>query len=325
MKKFVTILVILAVVLVIFFLLGPFYIIQEGEQAVVLRFGKIERSVTDAGLHFKSPMVDNVVKYPKKILSWDGEPQQVPTKSKQFIWVDTTARWRISDPVKFYSAVNTLEQGYARLDDVVDSAVRTLISQYDLEEVVRNSNFINERGTVETLPKVEGEAAASVINSVDNTIQQEFPEILQGRRQISRDILAKAQTATPDYGIELLDTVIRQIRYSDELTQSVENRMITERKQIAQQYRSIGEGAKQKWLGKLNNERQAIMSRAYEQAEKIKGEAEAKVTKRYAESYSVDAGFFDFWRSVESYRKTFPNFKKDAYYRSGLLQIPLQS
>lgn len=311
MKKLVTVLVIVAILLVIFVLLGPFYIVSEGEQAVIVRFGRIERSVSDAGLHIKTPMVDNVVTYPKKILTWDGDQQQLPTKTNQFIWVDPTARWRITDPVRFYAAVNTLDQGYARLDDIIDSSVRTVIAKYDLEEAVRNTNFINERGTVEVLPSSGSEELPEGVETIDtSTVQRDFPVISKGRRQISQEILELSKPAVAEYGMEIIDIVLRQIRYSDELTESVENRMITERKQIAQQYRSLGEGAKQTWLGKLENERQAIMSRSYAESEAIKGQAEAEVTGVYAEAYNVDREFFDFWRAIESYRQTFPKFNK---------------
>lgn len=143
MKKLVTTLVIILVILLVFLLLGPFYIVNEGEQAVVTRFGKIVDTQKTAGLKFKMPVVDNVVVYPKKILSWDGDAQRIPTKENQFIWVDTTARWKIVDPVKFYESVNTVDNGRSRLNDILDSSIRTIVSDNYLSEAVRNSNQIN--------------------------------------------------------------------------------------------------------------------------------------------------------------------------------------
>ncbi len=313
MNKLLTVFVVIAVLLAVFFLLGPFYILSEGEQAVVTRFGAIVDQQTEAGLKFKMPMVDNVVKYPERILSWDGEPRRLPTKANQFIWVDVTARWKITDPELYYSAVNTVDQGYARLDDIIDSSVRTIISRYDLEESVRNSNFIIERGTVDALPQVEGEDVQGVLEQQGlqaTAVQRDFPRIQDGRRKLSQQILDRSKNTTPEFGIELVDVVIRQIRYSDELTESVYQRMIAERKQIAQQYRSIGEGAKQNWLGKQDNERQRILSEAYRESQEIRGTAEAQSAQIYANAYNVDRNFFEFWRSIDSYRRTMPAFRK---------------
>jgi len=151
MKKLITSLVVVVVLLVILVALGPFYIIEQGEQAVVTRFGKIVNTNIEPGLKFKVPVVDTVVIYPKKILSWDGDAQRVPTAENQFIWVDATARWKIEDPQKFYEAVTSLEQGWARLDDVIDSTIRTVITSNNLREAVRNSNLINE---ITTQPEI---------------------------------------------------------------------------------------------------------------------------------------------------------------------------
>ena len=312
MKKFVTTLVIIFVAFIIFVMLGPFYVLNEGEQAVVTRFGKIIKVEKNAGLKIKTPMVDNVVKFSKKILSWDGDAQRIPTKENQFIWVDTTARWKITDPAKFYASVTTMQQAYARLDDVIDSSVRTVISDSPLAEAVRSTNLIKQSEHKEAIQiKADDTASKSMeqlLKKTSNTTL--FDEIKLGREGLSKEMLTAAQKVTPEYGIQLIDIVVRQIRYSDDLTQSVYNRMIKEREQIAEFYRSFGEGKKAEWLGKLDNEKRSILSAAYEKSETLKGTADAIATKIYANAYSKDENFFEFWRSIESYKKTFPNFNK---------------
>ncbi len=309
MRKLVVTLVIIAVVLIIFLVVGPFYTIQEGEQAVVTRFGKVVAVDTNAGFKVKLPIVDNVIKYPKKILSWDGDAQRIPTQENQFIWVDTTARWRIEDPLKFYESVTSLEQGYGRLDDVIDSSVRTVITKNPLREAVRNSDYINtEQKTplpAQTSQQVNLEDLAKLTQTA-----QEFEPIQKGRRALSDEMLAGAAAITPQYGIKLVDLIVRQIRYSDDLTKSVYDRMIKERAQIAAAYRSYGEGQRAEWLGKLENERRSILSGAYKTSEEIKGQADAKATQVYSRAYQRDPEFFEFWRSIESYKQVLPQFSK---------------
>jgi len=308
MKKLITAVVIIAIVLVLGLITGPFYIQQEGFQTVVVRFGQITKVETEAGLKFKTPFLDNVVTYPKKILMWDGEAQRIPTKENQFIWVDSTARWRISDPVKFYESISSLESAFGKLDDVIDSAVRTVISSSFLREAVRNSNDILKSTSTETFETGDAEGSDSLRQLTQTDASYDLIE--KGRRMLSDEMLSIAQQLTPEYGIEIIDVIPRQIRYSDELTESVYNRMIKERNQIAQAFRSFGEGKKSEWLGKLENEQRSILSKAYEEAETIKGSADALATKVYADAYGRDRAFFDFWRSIESYRITMPKFTK---------------
>ncbi|MFA6506078.1 MAG: protease modulator HflC [Treponemataceae bacterium] len=308
MKKLIPILVILVLAFASFLIANPIYTIKEGEQVVVIRLGKIVAAKSDAGLHFRSPFIDSVVKYPKRIMSWDGERQRIPTKENQFIWVDTTARWRISNPAKFYESVTTLEGAYGRLDDVIDSAVRTVIADNWLRETVRNSNIISERKPTEKF-EIGGEADTGLLTEFTKT-DTSYENIQKGRRQLAEETLTLARKLVPEYGIELIDVVPRQIKYSDELTESVYNRMIKERNQIAQAFRSHGEGKKAEWLGKLENEQRSLLSSAYEKSEKIRGKADADATRIYAQAYGRDPEFFDFWRSVESYRLTMPKFDK---------------
>ncbi|MFP4564195.1 MAG: protease modulator HflC [Spirochaetia bacterium] len=331
MKKLITTLVIIAIVLIIFLLLGPFYTIQEGEQAVVLRFGRIVSTTTEAGLKFKTPLVDNVTRYSKKILAWDGEAQRIPTQENQFIWVDSTARWRIEDPVLFYESVTTLEQGFARLDDIIDSSIRTVISQNLLIEAVRNSNVINEIERADVIQQqaetedVDEEGVRELANLTETVTR--YDTIEKGRTALSADIFDRAAEIAPQFGIELIDIVVRQIRYSEDLTESVYQRMIKDRNQIAQAFRSYGEGKKAEWLGRLENEKKSILSRAYDRSEQIKGEADAEATRVYADSYEQDPDFFEFWRSIESYRRLVPSFRKTLttdmdYFKYLYSQLP---
>ncbi|MFO7730693.1 MAG: protease modulator HflC [Spirochaetia bacterium] len=310
MKKLVTTAVVLLIIVVVFVLLGPFYIVEQGEQAVVTRFGKIVATNTEPGLKFKVPVIDNVVKYSKKILSWDGDAQRVPTAENQFIWVDATARWKIEDPQKFYEAVSTLEQGWARLDDVIDSTIRTVITSNNLREAVRDSNIINEMDAApEILQQQDEEVDEEELRELTQT-DKSYETVNRGREELSQEMYELAAELTPDYGIELVDIIMRQIRYSDDLTESVYSRMIKERNQIAEAYRSYGQGKKAEWLGRLENERKTVLSEAYQESEGIRGEADAEATQIYAMAYEQDPNFFEFWRSIESYRKTMPSFKK---------------
>ena len=298
----------IAVIAIGVIIAGPFLVINEGELAVAVRFGKIVKVHTDAGLKLKSPFIDDIIRYPRRVMSWDGEKQRIPTKENQFIWVDTTARWRISDPLKFYESVSTLDNAYGRLDDVIDSVVRTVISSNYLREAVRNSDEIVKSKTVETFQTGDSEGSASL---EELTISQtQFESLEKGREVLSQEMIKIVASIVPEFGIEVLDIVPRQIRYSEELTDSVYQRMIKERNQIAQAFRSYGEGKKAEWFGKLENDKRSILSSAYEKSETIKGKADAEATRIFAETYGRDASFFEFWKAMESYKSTIPNFKK---------------
>ena len=308
MKKVIVIIVVAVALFVGFLAMGPFYVLNEGEQAVVVRLGKIVSVQKDAGLKLRSPFLDVVVRYPKKLMSWDGEPQRIPTKENQFIWVDATARWLIVDPTKFYESMNSLDNAYGRLDDVIDSAVRTVISSNYLREAVRNSNKLIGMGAKESFQTGDAEGSAALDKLTQSEVSYESIE--KGRRKLSSEMLAMVQAISPQFGIEVLDIIPRQIKYSDELTESVYNRMIKERNQIAQAFRSYGEGKKAEWLGKLENEKRTVLSAAYAKSETAKGKADADATRIYAGSYGRDPSFYDFWRAIESYKQTLPNFSK---------------
>lgn len=308
-KKLITTLVIVAIFLIIFVLLGPFYILYEGQQSVVTRFGKIVNTEQDSGLKFKMPLVDNVVIYPKKIISWDGAAQRIPTKENQFIWVDTTARWKIADPAKYYETVNTVNNGLLRLNDVLDSSIRTIISENYLNEAVRNTNQINDIKVEEQVQTLDNAEDAETLRNL--TVSQSRQEnITIGRDGLSQLMFDQAKQFTDAFGIELIDIIVRQIRYSDDLTESVYQRMIKERNQIAEAYRSYGRGQLAQWQGKTENEEKVILSEAYAKSETIKGIADAEAANIYALSYEVDPEFFELWRTLESYRKTIPSLDK---------------
>ncbi len=310
MKKFWTILAVIIILAVIFLLLGPFYMVSEGEQAVITRFGRIVGSETEAGLKLKLPLVDDVTKYPSTLLSWDGDAQRIPTKENQFIWVDATARWRIADPSLFYMSVKTVEGGLARLNDVLDSTIRTVISENYLNEAVRSTNRIN---TIEYREEINGDVEdpedAETLRSLTDTIARQ-DEIRIGREGLSDMMLSEAAPLTLSYGIELEDIIIRQIRYSDDLTASVYARMIKERSQIAEAYRSYGRGQLLSWQGRTENDRKTILSEAYAESEKIKGEADAAAAGIYSSVYSRNPDFFRLWTTLESYRTTLPSLDK---------------
>jgi membrane protease subunit HflC len=323
MKKPLTVVIVIAAVFLILLSVGPFYIVEEGQQAVVIRFGQIVSIETEAGLKVKTPFVDQVTIYPKKIVSWDGSAQIIPTRQpeNQFIWVDTTARWKIIDPTLFYESVGTLGQMQSRLDDLIDSAVRSVISRNYLIDAIRNSNEIYE--TIKEQIETEMAGASGQVIDVESyrltegrgreTLAREMGELARQNMTIEKDGQKINQ-----FGVELIDVLVRQIKYSDDLTESVYQRMIQERTRQAQRTRSEGRGEKDNILGRIDREVQATISQAERQAEEIKGQADAEATRVYAAAYQADPEFFRLWRSLESYKELLPKFKKtlstDAQY-----------
>jgi membrane protease subunit HflC len=295
-----------AAILIILLMANPLYVVDEGNQVVITRFGEIVASTPDAGLHVRVPFVDHVITYPETVMALDGDDQRIPTKENQFIVVDTTSRWKIVDPVKFYESVTTVDAAYSRLSDIIDSAVRTVITSSSLNDVVRNSNLINELKHEENFA-LGSDIEISQFNTAEKVV---YEPISRGRQELSNEMATIARPKVAGFGIELIDIVPRQIKYSDELTESVYNRMIKERNQIAQTFRSTGEGKKAEWMGKLENEKKSIISGAYNKSEKIKGQADAEATRIYADAYSRDPDFYSFWKSTESYKTTLPKFDK---------------
>jgi membrane protease subunit HflC len=311
MKKLVIILVIIGAVLLVISLLGPYFLLSEGEQAVVVQFGKIVRVETSAGLKYKVPFVESVVKFSKKVQSWDGSAQRLPTSENQFIWVDTTARWRISDAKKFYESVGSIMQGHARLDDVIDSEVRKIIARHPLREAVRDTNVISEIKRVNVLASMAGSAESSEnLSNITTLSEIKYEPIEKGRRALSIEMLNEAKTIMPQYGMVLIDVVIRQIKYSDDLTPSVYDRMIKERNQIAQAFRSDGEGEKAKWQGQKERELKQIQSEAERKAKEVKAKADAEALAIRNRAYSRDPEFADYWMALEAYKSLLPRFDK---------------
>lgn len=303
MKKFTGWIIAIAVILIILLFMGPLYIVNEGNQVVVTRFGSIVDTHTNAGLYIKIPFLDKVTTYPKLVLSLDGDEQRIPTKENQFIIVDTTSRWRISDPAKFYQNFTTLENAYNKLSDIIDSSCRTVITQNRLSEIVRSSNIINDTRADDDDEDEETKEIGELVN--DSTANE---VVTKGRSELCRMMTVEANKLVPEYGIDLIDIVPRQIKYSDELTESVYNRMIKDRNQVAQAYRSLGEGKKAEWLGKLESDKRTIASEAYRKSEEIKGNADAEAAAIYAEAYSRDPEFYAFWKSMESYKSNLKNY-----------------
>ncbi|MDR0321482.1 MAG: protease modulator HflC [Treponema sp.] len=309
MKKTLTTIVVIFVIFIGILIAGPLYVINEGEQAVIVQLGRITNVITDAGLHVKIPFIDEVVRYPKKILAYDSTPGLIPTAERQFIFVDVVARWRIADPKKFYESVKAVSEAYSKLSQIIDSEVPTVVTANPLLESLRNSNIIMER-----TPDKDALGLALEEGVAGNVSTSGYEPITRGRRQLAEEILTRcSRRMVSEFGIELIDIVIRQISYSNELTSSVYARMVRERNQIAMAYRSEGEGRKVEWLGRKENDKRSILSAAYMQAEIIRGRADAEATRIYADAYNRDAGtraFYDFWRAIESYRQTMPKFDK---------------
>jgi len=274
------------VVLAVIILLGAsFYSVDQREQVVITQFGDPVRVVKDPGLHIKTPFIQAATFFEKRILEWDGNATQIPTKDKKFILVNTYARWKISDPLKFYQSVGNELSAQTRLDNVIDAAVRDFITEQDLIEVVRNSNH--------PLVQSEGEE-----------IEREEVEISMGREQISREIFHKASEMTPEYGIALIDVRIKHINYVQSVREKVFSRMIAERERIAEQYRSEGQGERSKILGDMEKDLQQISSEAYKTAEEIKGKADGQSTQIYASAYNKDPEFYSFMKALETYPET---------------------
>ncbi len=264
------------------------YQVPEGEQVIITQFGDpIGDAITEPGLHFKVPFIQSTNYFQKRFLEWDGNPNQVPTRDKRFIWVDTYARWRIVDPLRFFQRLRDERGAQSRLDDILDGETRNAVASYDLIELVRSTNR-----NPEDVP-VESEEEEAILEPIE-----------KGRQEIAQEILARASGPTADLGIELLDLRFKRINYVEEVQQDVFARMIAERQRIAELYRSEGAGEAARISGERERELQRITSEAFRTAEELRGTADAEATETYAEAYNRDADFYAFTRSLESYEKT---------------------
>ena len=291
MKRTLTIAVGILAFLVVLVLSGIFYTVEEGQQAIILQFGKpVGDPVAEAGLHFKLPFIQNVRRFEKRLLIWDGDPNQIPTKGREFIWVDTTARWRIADPKKFLESVATEQGAQSRLDDIIDSVVRDQVSGSELVELVRSTSWVVPKG--EALEEVPAER------------EEELKiKIARGREEITRFILAEARKIIPQYGIELVDVRIKRLDYVESVREKVYARMISERKRIAARFRSEGEGRSAEILGTMEKELRQIRSTAYRRAQEVRGKADAEATQVYGEAFNKDPEFYAFSRTLEAYKE----------------------
>ena len=264
------------------------YTVSETDQVIITQFGEpVGDPVVTPGLHFKFPFIQRTNVFDKRFLEWDGSPNQVPTRDRRFIWVDTYARWRITDPLLFFQRLRDERGAQSRLDDVLDGETRNAVASHDLIELVRSTN----RNPDDVL--IDSEEEAVILERLE-----------RGREEITRDILNTAAGRTADLGIELLDLRLKRINYVEEVQQDVFARMIAERQRVAEQFRSEGQGESARINGERERELAQIQSEAYREAEELRGEADAAATGIYAEAYNRDADFYAFTKSLETYELT---------------------
>ncbi len=274
-SSFAIILLIIAALIVS----GALYTVNEAQQVVITEFGKpIGKPITEPGLHFKLPFIQVANYFEKRFLAWDGEPNQIPTKDKRFIWVDTYARWRIADPLLFFQRLRNQRIAQSRLDDILDGGTRNVVASHRLIEIVRSG--------------------------IEKNTNKNLAPIRYGREVLSKEVLKQAAQKAIDLGIEILDFRFKRINYVEDVRQKVYARMIAERKRIAEQYRAEGAGEAARIAGEKERQLRIITSEAYKTAKEIKGRADADAARIYAAAYSKDPVFFKFLRSLEAYKKS---------------------
>jgi membrane protease subunit HflC len=277
--------IVVAAVVALALLLSSIYTLSETEQAILTQFGRpVGGVVKDPGLHLKVPLVQEVHRFDKRWLEYDGDPNEIPTKDKKYIWVDTYARWRIADPLRFFQAVRDERGGQSRLDDIVDGETRNAIASFDLIEVVRSTNR-----TFQVTEDLEGIGAAEAMAKVS-----------AGRGGIAKTILDKAAKITPEFGIELVDVRFKRINYVESVQAKVFERMISERKRIAERSRSEGQGRAAEIRGQKERDVLGASSAGYKSAQEVKGIADAKATSIYARAYGRDPDLYRFVKSMET-------------------------
>ncbi len=282
MKQIANLLLLLLVLLGIIVVYDGFFIVEEGKQVMITQFGKpIGTPKTEAGIYFKMPFVQKVNEYDKRIVIWNGEPNQIPTNDKTFVFLDVTARWRIVDALQFMQAVRTEQRAQSLLNDIIGGTVRDMVNKNNLIEIIRSSDWS--------------------LDMMTPSNQEPGTKPIHGRDVISQQVLEIAARATPQYGIELLDVMFKRVNYIDTVRERVYSRMISERKRIAAERRSTGEGQKARILGTVDRELREITSGANREAVQIKGKADAEATQIYGDAYSQDPEFFAFLKTLESY------------------------
>jgi membrane protease subunit HflC len=265
------------------------FVIDQAEQGIIVQFGEpIGDVIAEPGLHWRVPFIQDVRRFDRRLLAWDGDVSQIPTLGREFIVVDTTARWRIAEPLQFLRAVRDEAGARTRLDDILDSVVRDIVSGTELEEIVRSADW-----EVDLSSLADEEAAALAEANLERPSK--------GRGQLEQDMLAAASRLMPGFGIELVDVRIKRINYIESVRAQVESRMIAERQSIAARFRSEGEGRSQEILGEMERELRRISSEADRRAQEIIGKADAEATGIYGTAYGVDPEFYAFFKTLESY------------------------
>jgi len=268
---------------------NSFYIVDETEQVIITQFGNpVGNPVNTAGLKFKLPFIQKVHYFEKRLLEWDGDPKQIPTSDKRYLWVDTFARWRIIDPLTFYETTRNELYAHGKLDDIISGTARDIISTNMLIDIVRNTN--RELAYTE-----EYYAAIEEALLID---------ISTGREAIAKAILELSKPSLLNLGIELVDVQVKRVNYIEEVRKKVYDRMNSERYKIAEKYRSAGKGKAAEITGKMQKELDKIQSEAYRTAQEIIGEADATAAKIYADSYGKDPEFYEFIKTLETYKNT---------------------
>ena len=292
MKQTIFLIILVGVVILGF---GSIYTINEAEQAVVTQFGKpVGGAVTDAGIHFKIPIIQTVIKFDKRILEWDGSANEIPTLDNKYIFIDAFARWRISDALQFYKSAKNEMLAQSILDDILDGAVRDEIANRTMVEIVRSSDRVMVIQDVES----------SSVN-VNNKVIEDF-SAKGARLEIVESILESVSKRLLDLkmGIEILDVQLKRINYTSQVQEQVFKRMISGQNQIAEKYRAQGQGKKQEILGMQVQRKKEIISGAYLESQKIKGEADADATRIYADAYGKSPEFYNFIKTLETYSNT---------------------
>ena len=292
MKQTIFLIIVVGVVVLGF---GSIYTINEAEQAVVTQFGKpVGGAVTDAGIHFKTPIIQTVIKFDKRILEWDGSANEIPTLDNKYIFIDAFARWRISDALQFYKSAKNEMLAQSILDDILDGAVRDEIANRKMVEIVRSSDRVMVIQDVES----------SSVN-VNNKVIEDF-SAKGARLEIVESILESVSKRLLDLkmGIEILDVQLKRINYTRQVQDQVFNRMISGQNQIAEKYRAQGQGKKQEILGMQVQRKKEIISGAYLESQKIKGEADANATRIYADAYGKSPEFYNFIKTLDTYSNT---------------------
>lgn len=284
MRGFGGTLILLFVVVLV--LANSLYVIREDKQVIITQFGKpVGDPVVAAGLHFKIPFIQKVNEFEKRWLAWDGDANQMPTLDKRFIWVDTFARWRISDPLLFFQRVRDERGAQTRLDDILDGETRKAVANVNLIEVVRSQNR---------------EFTVSVDTIADEE-QKMSAQISLGREGIVQEILSRASAKTAEFGIELVDVRFKRLNYVEDVQRSVYDRMISEREKIRDKLRSEGQGRSAEIRGTKEKELKRITSEAYRTAQEISGAADSTASKVYADAFGRDPEFYGFLKTLESY------------------------